>query len=697
MLVNKAIPNLFNGISQQPATLRLPSQSTAQENAFSSVANGLSKRNPTEWAQTLGLSTGGINNKAFYQIIDRGGDDRFLMVISNEAGSNFVKLHRLSTGEVIVPTITGDALSYLGTPNPKQDLVALTIADYTFLLNKSKDVRTGTVFSSGSLKGAKNKFSDLPTPTSKLTDAINPQEPPAGGDLWEIIGTEGSVYDNFYVVYDDVRKVWVETVKPLSITDLDKKTLPVALRPTGTGGYEIVVNDWKPRQVGDDNSSPIPSFVGKKISDIFFYRNRLGFIAEENIVMSRAGDFFNFWVQSARAQIDDDPIDVAVSHNKVSNLNYAVPFNTVLLLFSNGVQFQLTSQNTLTPKTVNVTQITEFDNRGVVRPVVTGQSLYFAVDRKPWSSIKEYYVEPLTYTNNSIDTTAHCPQYIPEGVSLLSTATSDDIVTVQTKGDPNAIYVYRYYAGQDKVKLQSAWSRWSFGNAVVQFHAIFDNKLYVVLERDGVATFEKMSLAYGGVESDLPFTVMLDRKVKLTGTYNATTNLTTWTLPTAYAGNVQAVYGGAFHPSKRGVKVTTTKEDNTTITAVGKHTAGAVYVGEPYRFSYTFSPQYYKTDNSAHLNAVLKLRKYRVAFQNTAYFQASVTPEKRESYTYTFSAGTTAGIIADAPKFEEGQFTFPVLADALGVSVEVFSESHLPVTLHSAEWEGFLQPKGRRI
>jgi hypothetical protein len=689
MLVNKAIPNLFNGISQQPATLRLPSQSAGQENAFSSVANGLSKRNPTEWMQTLGLSTGGVDNKAFYQIIDRGGDDKFLLVISNEAGANFVKLHRLSNGEVIVPSISGDALLYLGTSNPKADLVALTVADYTFLLNKSKVVAQGTTTTVANYMGAKNRFSDLPTPTSSPA--------PTDGDLWEIIGTDGSVYDNYYVKYNGTKKVWAETVKPFIVTDFNNTTLPVALRPNGAGGYEIVVNAWLPRMAGDELSAKTPSFVGKKISDIFFYRNRLGFIAEENIIMSRSGDFFNFWVQSARAQIDDDPIDVAVSHNKVSNLNYAIPFNTVLLLFSDGVQFQLTSQNTLTPKTVNVTQITEFDNRGAVRPVVSGQSLYFAVDRKPWTSIKEYYVEPLTYTNNSTDTTAHCPQYIPEGVSLMSTATSDDIVTWQTKGDSDAIYVYRYYAGQDNVKLQSAWGRWNFEGAVVQFHAIFDNRLYVVLERNGIATFERMSLSYGGVETDLPFTVLLDRKVALTGTYDAGTNKTKWTLPTPYAGEVRAVYGGAFMPTKRGVKVTTTKLSDTEIEASGNQTAGVVYVGQPYRWSYTFSPQYYKTDNSAHLNAVLKLRKYRVAFQNTSYFQANVTPEKRESYTYTFSAGTTAGIIADAPKMEEGQFTFPVMADSLGVTVELFSDSHLPVTLHSAEWEGFLQPKGRRI
>nr|DAL93610.1 MAG TPA: stabilization protein [Caudoviricetes sp.] len=32
--------------------------------------------------------------------------------------------------------------------------------------------------------------------------------------------------------------------------------------------------------MGDDDSNPYPSFVGSNINDIFFYRNRLGFISE---------------------------------------------------------------------------------------------------------------------------------------------------------------------------------------------------------------------------------------------------------------------------------------------------------------------------------------------------------------------------------------------------------------------------------
>ena len=48
-LVSRTIPNLVQGVSQQPEVLRLSSQATSQVNGFSSVVEGLKKRPPTNF------------------------------------------------------------------------------------------------------------------------------------------------------------------------------------------------------------------------------------------------------------------------------------------------------------------------------------------------------------------------------------------------------------------------------------------------------------------------------------------------------------------------------------------------------------------------------------------------------------------------------------------------------------------------
>ena len=47
-LISNSIPNLLNGVSQQPDTVKLPNQAVLQENGLSDIITGLGKRPPTE-------------------------------------------------------------------------------------------------------------------------------------------------------------------------------------------------------------------------------------------------------------------------------------------------------------------------------------------------------------------------------------------------------------------------------------------------------------------------------------------------------------------------------------------------------------------------------------------------------------------------------------------------------------------------
>ena len=56
-LVSRSIPNLVQGVSQQPEVLRLTSQASEQINGYSSVVEGLKKRPPTEYVAKLSSSS----------------------------------------------------------------------------------------------------------------------------------------------------------------------------------------------------------------------------------------------------------------------------------------------------------------------------------------------------------------------------------------------------------------------------------------------------------------------------------------------------------------------------------------------------------------------------------------------------------------------------------------------------------------
>ena len=157
--------------------------------------------------------------------------------------------------------------------------------------------------------------------------------------------------------------------------------MPHQLIRQPNGSFEFKEADWSERKAGDDDTNPFPSFVDKKLNDIFFHRNRLGFLCEENVILSEAGSYFNFFQNTVITFVDSGPIDVAVSNNQVSILKHAVPFSEQLLLFSDLTQFKLSADDILAPDTVSIDVTTQFEASLRSKPVGAGKYIFFPTKR----------------------------------------------------------------------------------------------------------------------------------------------------------------------------------------------------------------------------------------------------------------------------------------------------------------------------
>ena len=72
-------------------------------------------------------------------------------------------------------------------------------------------------------------------------------------------------------------------------------TMPHRLYINEQGLFQFGPIDYTDRLVGDDDSNPVPSFVGNTINCSFYYNNRLGFLSEANVILSQAKDVYNFF------------------------------------------------------------------------------------------------------------------------------------------------------------------------------------------------------------------------------------------------------------------------------------------------------------------------------------------------------------------------------------------------------------------
>ena len=95
---------------------------------------------------------------------------------------------------------------------------------------------------------------------------------------------------------------------------------------------------WTERLTGDDTTNSHPSFVGKKIQQAFFHSSRLGFLTNDNVSMSQANEFYNFYHVSAMTQIASDPVDLSTSSIRPTLLTGVLPTAQGLILFSKNQQ-----------------------------------------------------------------------------------------------------------------------------------------------------------------------------------------------------------------------------------------------------------------------------------------------------------------------------------------------------------------------
>jgi hypothetical protein len=135
-LVSSTIPNLINGVSQQPSALRLASQAEQVINCLPSPVEGLKKRPPCQHIAKLINGSAG-STRPFVRIVDRDGANRYLILIQD----NNIRVFGLDGTEKTVNK--PDGTSYLDITNtlePSATFRMASVADFTFIANREKTV-----------------------------------------------------------------------------------------------------------------------------------------------------------------------------------------------------------------------------------------------------------------------------------------------------------------------------------------------------------------------------------------------------------------------------------------------------------------------------------------------------------------------------------------------------------------------------
>ena len=272
-----------------------------------------------------------------------------------------------------------------------------------------------------------------------------------------------------------------------------KDTMPYVIKSTLKNTFSISQYPYVDRLVGSELSNPSPSFVDSTISSIFLENNRLGFLSNENVILSQSGEFGNFYFTTAKTVTEADPIDLNCSSIRPAKLHSVIPDPQGLILFSEFEQFMLFSESgTLTPSDSVIRSISNYESDPDIPPVDVGTSTVFLSKTPSVTKAMGMVTRGLQQSPVVIDIGKVVAEYIPRSIDQLVASPQNSFAAMAGQNHGTIIF-YRFFNNGERDVMQ-AWFKWEVPGKVQSFF-VSQDVLFMILDCDGEFQLLQSSLA----------------------------------------------------------------------------------------------------------------------------------------------------------------------------------------------------------
>ena len=529
------------------------------------------------------------------------------------------------------------------------------------------------------------------------------------GFIVKVSNARMSDEDDYYLRFEGENNLdgtgsWTECAKPGIVTSFTN--MPIVIQRTATTTFTVKQFTYADRAVGDDQTNPIPSFVGKRINKVLFFRNRLAFLSGENVVLCKPGTVGipNFWSETALVVSANDPIDIACSSTFPSELFDGIDINTGLVVFSTNQQFLLSSDDTvLNPDTAKLRSIATFNYNKTVPPISLGVTIAYLDNSGKFSRFNEMANVAREGEPNVVDQSKVIPTTISKDVDLLTNSRENQLVAIGKTGSDTVIG-FRYLNVGDK-RQQSAWFKWKFNNPLT-YHFIVNDE-YFFLDSDYF--LQSMRLVQQDsdpsiTQDNVEFLLHVDNHTTISGgSFSAATNLTTFSsvswLPNVTSPNYDLVVVDTNTASTRvGRYAKPTTTSTTSFTLPGDWSGVTLTIGYIYEYSVKFPRVYYtRTEGQRFLsdvNSSLVVHRVKFHFGKVGLYETTLERVGKTDYTEVYESTILDEYdVSDAPYLDEYIKTIPVYEQNTNVDITLKSSHPAPSTLRSMTWEGYYSPR----
>ena len=505
---------------------------------------------------------------------------------------------------------------------------------------------------------------------------------------------------------------WEESNEPGLSYKLDPLTMPHQLVRQADGSFKYDPITWEARDVGDELTNPTPSFVGNKIRNMFFFRNRFGFLSGGTIIMSKAASFYDFWAASAQVAAADDPIDISASSTKPVFLNYVRTVSAGLCIFSDTEQFLLsTDSDILSPSTAKINTLSAYECDTNLEAINLGTSIAFISKTPLYARLFELANISTTEPPSQFNTTGIVPELVPSTVDNIAGSPGMSMISLGNTGT-STLYQYRFYQTSER-RAASTWYKWDLtGTLVDQF---FDTSTFYAVVSDGTnvsvnsidlrqASDEGFLTLPTGEKTDVcmdmfdtnpyriyPSTGTLDvTRVYLPFTHHAGKTLAVVALGGYIGGTLgatEASVGAILYPTVAG------SSPNQYVDIAGDYRGKNLIIGYIYTMTVELPKLYYNqksqegASNDYTSDLIIHRLKVSTGLSGPVKYNVNLTgiPDRTQTVSVIQPFTYTANDVSMAA---ESVHDVPVYQRNNNISLSIVGDTPLPVSLLGMTWEG---------
>jgi len=595
------------------------------------------------------------------------------------------------------------------------DIRTELLATGNFSASDISQIGTGLHIKRSSIFNASTPVGELLNVVAgKVNDAGDLPSQCKNGMVVEVINSVAEE-DNHYVKFfgnndKDGEGTWEECAKPGRTIRLKRSKMPVLLIRTADSNFRLTeldgssytisgqtysVPQWDDALVGDDVTNPEPSFIGKNINKMLFFRNRFAMLADENIILSRPGDFTNFFAKSAITLVASDPIDISASSEYPAILFDGLQTNTGLVLFSKNQQFMLTTDSDVfSPTTAKINALSTYNFNFATNPISLGTTIGFLDNAGKFSRFFEMAQVQREGEPEVIEQSAVVSRLFEKDLKLISNSRENSVIFFSEEGT-STLYGYKYFDSIRERKLAS-WFRWTV-TGTIQYHCMQDDFLFVVVRNNGKDQLLKYAIKMDSNTFALAENrVHLDHLMSVTtasNTYNSTTKKTTFPKPTGIESTSQLAAYDVDSGNELGrYGLITINGSNLEID--GNWSSQTFLIGHQFTMQVNLPTIYYLTQSGQNWRADTRantvVHRVKFGFGPVGIYETTLSRIGRVDYTEVFEVtaadqygANTAGIVDD-----NVLRTVPIYDRNINASLTLKSTHPAPATVHNLTWEG---------